>query len=387
MPTRSTSIVLLGPFLCVLVCCGAAAHSQEKAAPRYPAHLPYSFSNFPWWTDAELRAELKKRIPGLGDEVATTTAAEGRIRSALTVMLKEKGIAAEVQSQEPSPSAFQPPSPVLLQVPEEDRPPAGAPAVNFLLWIPKVLVGNIAVECNAADAQTSVEKQVESWRGQGFSQVTGSFSNWQVERALRELGYFGAQVLFRHTAPFKVGDHITVDLAVIVDLGPKYRIGSIAADGGPLFEGKDLSQFFSVHTGDSAIPHPFGQLEAGLRSFYEQNGFADVQIKTSPILDRVNATVSYALQVISGPVYHLRSLKIQKLSTEQETHVRDLLEMKVGDVYQQQAISDLYRKLRGDPSFKDRSFSYSPTRDRAHAAIDLTLDFSRMDGPATVTIQ
>jgi len=68
--------------------------------------LPYSFGNFVWWSDDELRSLLKKRIPGLGDEIATTTAAEGRVRDALKALLKEKGITAEVQSQEPSYSSF-----------------------------------------------------------------------------------------------------------------------------------------------------------------------------------------------------------------------------------------------------------------------------------------
>jgi hypothetical protein len=77
-----------------------------KPAPSYPAHLPYSFGNFVWWSDEELRVLLKKRIPGLGDEIAPTTATEGRIRDALKAMLKEKGILAEIQSEEPSFSSF-----------------------------------------------------------------------------------------------------------------------------------------------------------------------------------------------------------------------------------------------------------------------------------------
>src|ERR1700679_1176067 len=92
----------IGAFLTLSV----ALAQAPKAAQNYPTHLPYSFGNFVWWTDDELRALLKKRVPCLGDEIVTTTSAEGRVREALTALLKEKGIDGEVQSLEPSYSSF-----------------------------------------------------------------------------------------------------------------------------------------------------------------------------------------------------------------------------------------------------------------------------------------
>jgi hypothetical protein len=84
-----------------------SAQSKEPP-PNYPPRLPYGFSNFVWWSDDELRVALKKRIPGLGDEISTTSRAIGGMREALNALLKEKGITAEVQSEEPSYSALHP---------------------------------------------------------------------------------------------------------------------------------------------------------------------------------------------------------------------------------------------------------------------------------------
>jgi hypothetical protein len=96
----------------------------------YPARLPYRFSNFVWWNDEDLRVLLKKRIPGLGDEVATSSSAEGKVRDALTALLKERGIVAEVQSEEPSLSAFAPVNPIFFS---RHSPEPPHPAIIFSL--------------------------------------------------------------------------------------------------------------------------------------------------------------------------------------------------------------------------------------------------------------
>src|ERR1035441_9064065 len=84
----------------------ACLGQSAKPSPPYPAHLPYAFSNFVWWTDANLRTQLKNRIPGLGDEIAPTQATESRMRDAIKTLLRQKGIVADVMSEDPSPGSL-----------------------------------------------------------------------------------------------------------------------------------------------------------------------------------------------------------------------------------------------------------------------------------------
>ncbi|HMD77372.1 MAG TPA: hypothetical protein VKG86_08360 [Terracidiphilus sp.] len=69
---RRSVVAALFVFLLGSAAMGNA--QTAKPAPNYPTHLPYSFGNFVWWGDDELRALLKKRIPGLGDEIEPTSA-------------------------------------------------------------------------------------------------------------------------------------------------------------------------------------------------------------------------------------------------------------------------------------------------------------------------
>jgi hypothetical protein len=129
------------PFFCCLVLIGLVApplvrtaHAQEASA-QLPPRLPYSCSNCVWWSDDELRSLLKKQIPTLSDEIPTTSVEEGRVRTAMRLLLKEKGITAEVQSEEPSWSA-------LTAARAEGASP---PGIVFIIASPRILVDKVTI--------------------------------------------------------------------------------------------------------------------------------------------------------------------------------------------------------------------------------------------------
>jgi hypothetical protein len=348
-----------------------------KPAQSYPAHLPYSFGNFVWWSDEELRGLLKQRIPGLGDEIAPASTTEGRVREALKVLLKEKGIVAEIQCQEPSPFSLS----------AERAPGAPGPAIGFLISSPRILVDKVVISNSSESLLPSLRDNLRRREGHEFS--TGQY--WLVrsnaEEELEQKGYLEGKVTVGHDRPRREDDHYLVDLVVSVDAGPQYHVSSITADGGPLLRGRNLSQFFAQKAGDVAGLGPFGRLAGELRSFYWRYGYADVLINGPQILDHANALVSYHLEVIPGPVYHLRSLTIHNLNAAQESKARELLGMKPGDVFDEMAINGLYHKLSAEPSLVDFGFTFGPAKDKSAAAADLTLDFYKVSDKSSVTIK
>jgi hypothetical protein len=280
-------------FLCVLLASLLlAASSAQTAKPAfvYPSRLPYSFGNFVWWSNDELRALLKKRIPGLGDQIATTHAAEDQMRNALQAILKEKGIAAEVQSQEPSE----------FSLTAERDPEADAPTIGFFILSPQILIDKVVFTGAPESIATSLSENLRRREGHEYS----AGQNWLVQsNAQEELipkSYLEGKVVISHDAPRHVGDHYVVNLLVTVDAGPQYRISSITADGGPLLVGRDLSPYFSLKVGDLAGYGPFGKLAGDLRPLYWHWGYADVVVQGPPVLDHEHALVSYHLDVIPG---------------------------------------------------------------------------------------
>jgi hypothetical protein len=350
----------------LMLCVASAAWSQTaQTAQSYPAYLPYRFSNFVWWSDDDLRVQLKDRIPGLGDEIAPASSTESTVRDALQTLLKERQIVADVQSEEPSASS----------IGAERAPGAPEPAIVFTIQSPPVLVDKVVVSDNATGLAAPISESLKPREGKGYN----AGQDWLVRSTAQEQmqgnGYLEAEVAVTHDVPRRDGDRYLVNLLVSVTPGRQYRISAISAGGGPLLPSRDFSPSFALKPGNLAGRDPFGRVPGDLRAYYWRYGYADVEVHVSPQLDRVHALVAYRLDVSPGPLYHLRSLTIKNLDDEQETKARALLGLKLGDVFDQMAVNALYRKIAADPLLAGYGFTFSPNKDKAAALVDLSLDF------------
>jgi hypothetical protein len=243
-------------------------------------HFPYSFSNFPWWSDSELREVLKQRIPGLTDEISRSSNAEGKIRIVLKQILKEKGIQAEVQSEEPSLDVFK-----QTRVPE-----APAPSIIFELAAPtKIVIENLVLDNPPADAGLALTDVTATLKGRPYSEGVFWSISQNVRQALQQVGYLSSMVEMDHDPSHKDGESYLVPLIAKIESGPKYHVAAVTGDGGPLLAGRDLSPYFSLKKGDVATPSAFGRLYGSLRSMYWRAGYADVEFKGDPIIDKEHA--------------------------------------------------------------------------------------------------
>jgi len=355
------------------------AHSAQQATPQESdsVHLPYGFSNFVWWGDDELRSLLKKRVPGLGDEIGPSSAVEGKVRDALTALLKEKGIVAEVQSIEPSPSEVNRQREQWPGLPGVQLSPRRKPKIEFSILAPQVLIGKIAFIPQDAQVWRGYEGVTQRNQGKRFDRLYMESLRDREEDTLEQQGYLSAKVELSLSPP-RLEDAIwVVDLTLSAKAGPQYSISAINVDGGSLLRGQDLSQLLDLKVGDLASSHPFTIFERTVRADYEHAGYMDVDIETKPTLDVANAKVAYRVSVTEGPQYHLRSLTIHGLTPNEENHARELLGMKIGDVYDGTAVTDLNQKLRADILLTGLGFSFDPAQEKTTRAIDLTLNFSK----------
>jgi outer membrane protein assembly factor BamA len=338
-----------------------------------PTQLPYRFSNFVWWSDSDLRGQLKQRIPGLGDEIAPASGTESTVRDELETLLKEHQIVAQVQSEDPSPSSV-----------------GAEQAIVFSIRSPQIVVDKVAIPGNDIGLGPALSESLQAKEGQAYSAEQDGKTRAAAEDQLQADGYLEAEVAVTHDAPRRDGDRFLVNLSVSITPGRQYHISSLSAGGGPLLPGKDLSPSFSSKPGDLAGHNPFGSAPADLRAYYWRAGYADVDVHIKPELDSKHALVAYRLDVTPGPQYHLQNLTFNELSGEQESKARALLGLKPGDLFDQTAINALHRKIATDPLLAGYGFTYSPKKDKASAQVDLSLDFfkqtqNRIQMPGSLT--
>ena len=358
--------------LVLLIIGGLSTSCAARAQDGHPVtsskdHFPYAFGNFVWWSDADLRAELKRRLPTLGEEIGRGSPTESRVQTVLIQLLKEKGIQAEVQAIEPSMD-------VLSGKRDPEAPP---PSIIYsVLSPPEILIEKLTFENAPDDVSGPLNEVAAGMEGKPYRGMTFWSDKQKIRQELQQLGYLSSEVTLDHGTPRKDGDRYLIAVKAIIKAGPKYHVASIKADGGPLVQGRDLSPYFAVKPGDVATPYAFGRLAGALRSVYWHAGYADVDFTGPPVLDTTNGLASYQLQVTPGPLYHLRSVKFENLDSAQETKAREMLGLKTGEVYDAMAVSGLNKKLL-DPSspLRGYGFSYTPKEDKQSQVVDLILTF------------
>jgi outer membrane protein insertion porin family len=355
-----------------IVLVGSALATAQTAKQNYPMHFPYRFSNFPWWTDTELRAALKERIPELSDEV--NVEAMGRVRAMLKVLMKEKGIAAEIQSIEPSYSSLNPQEAEEIDFWGMHFPPPPKPGIEFSILTPSVLIGRVSFLPEGGLPVLAAQSEAKEREGKPFTVSDELFMQYRAQKVLRQNGYLAAEVRISHGSPRREGADILVDLTLDVNSGPRFTVSSISADGGPTLQGKDLSSMFAVKAGDTAGRDPFQRIDPGLREWYRSFGYLEVQLEHQSLLDRERALVSYRLSVIPGPVYHLRQLTVRNLNSAQEAKVRELLGMRPGDPFNTNAVDTLQQKCDKEPIFNGRNVVFEVKNDVEAKAVDLTIE-------------
>jgi hypothetical protein len=356
MPRLSTLLLLLTFSATTL------AHPQGTSLPE---HFPYAFSNFPWWSDSELRAELKHRIPTLGDELTRNSPLESKVRISLVALLKTKGIEADVQVREPD-----------LDYKTQKRVPEAPPvAIVFSIATPLFLqFGDIAFDGAPSGTSDALHEEVRIGKGAPYSTLTFWSIQNQIQDALQTKGYLTAKAIVEPEKPVKDRYGFEIPLIAHIAAGPQYHVASIKASGGPLLANRDLSSYYTLKPGDIAVPDPLGRLAGAIRSTYWQAGYPDVEIYGDPVLDIAHALASYELTVTPGPLYHLRSINILHLNDAQTSTVKTLLGMKPGDIYS--GTTALYRKITSPSSpLAGYNFSFTAKEDKTTNEVDLTLDF------------
>ena len=157
-------------------------------------HFPFAFSNFVWWSDSDLRADLKKHIPMLREKIGIGSPMESQIRTVLTRLLREKGIQAEVQVMEPS-----------RDVLSEKRAPEAPPqSITYsVLSPPEILVEKLVLQNAPDDASGPLSEVATHMVGKAYSEMTFWSDKQKIKDGLQQLGYLSSTVELDHGTPQK----------------------------------------------------------------------------------------------------------------------------------------------------------------------------------------
>lgn len=308
---------------------GAFASVQYKFEPKgnsyvltfelEDAHfLPVKFENFVWFSDDELQAELRKRVPLFRGEVPEGGQMATAVSDALAGLLSAKGIPGQVYYRLHSPSEGAQPDSMQYLV---SGVPTALAEVNFT-----------GVKALSQDVVEAASKNVLNQNyEESLSNVVPAEN---LLRSYHRIGYLRAQI----GAPQRklLGDDPAapqVSLTFPVTEGAPYTVAGVRWAGNEAVPTNDLESTVQMKPGSVANIDDVEKTLAAASKVYGSHGYLAAKMSARQQLNDAAHTVNYVFEVHEGPVFHMGTLEITGLPKDQEAQIRRDFKMKAGDVF------------------------------------------------------
>ncbi|MGI8988278.1 MAG: POTRA domain-containing protein [Bryobacteraceae bacterium] len=173
-----------------------------------------------------------------------------------------------------------------------------------------------------------------------------------------------------------------VDVHVVVNEGPVYKLGKVALSGGPADESANLQKIAAIKAGDVANFDDVNQGVDRLRKSLRRNGYLRADVDIERKIDDAKKTVDVLLKIDPAPQFRFGKLAIEGLDLNGEPAIRKLWGMKEGAPFDANYPNHFLDRIREDGLFDNLgdTKAVNDIHEDSHTA-DVTLKFSG-SGPA-----
>ncbi|HVP64964.1 MAG TPA: POTRA domain-containing protein [candidate division Zixibacteria bacterium] len=280
--------------------------------------LPVHFENFVWFSDEELEAELRKRIPLFRGAVPEGGQMANAVSDELAGMLRAKGISGQVFFRLHSRSEGAPPDAYQYLV---SGVPMAVTEVNF-------------TGVNALP-QSEIEAASKNVINQNYEYSVSNIAPAEnILRSYHRLGYLRAHV----GVPQRklLGDDPNapqISLTFPVTESERYTVAGVRWTGNEAVKTSDLDTAVQMKPGDVASIDDVEKTLAAAGKIYGAHGYLAAQAIARQQLNDASHTVNYLFEIREGPVFHMGTFEITGLPKDQEAQIRQQWRLKPGDVF------------------------------------------------------
>jgi outer membrane protein assembly factor BamA len=337
---------------------GVHAEYEVTDAP----DVPVWFDNFPWLTDDELIAALKKSIP-----LFDGTAPEGG------AILDE--ISDEVQSQLRARGVNGTVSHVLTTVPGTDEHVQQFRTENAVLNIASVEFGDAL-----AQSDRGVQSRLSDIVGEKYSRAAVVlFEFEQVRPVYLSHGFLRVKFGPPSARVVDTGGVSRVAIVAPVEPGPAFTWRPPTWTGSSIFGVLELATLVPLHEGDVADGMKIEHGWEAIRDAYARRGYLDADLVATPHFDDSAKTITYVVSITEGPQFRMGKLVLTGLSLEGEKRIRAAWRIPPGvvfdrGVYEEFITSGIKEAFSGLPFHYDKIGRFLQ-EDPKNATVDVLLDF------------
>jgi outer membrane protein assembly factor BamA len=337
---------------------GVHVEFQVGDAPTVPAW----FDNFPWFSDDELTAALKRDVPLFDGSVPPRGAILDQMSDALEALLRTHGVRSTV-------THTLGPAPVTdVQVQQFRVENAG------------VNVGAIEFGDPLAQSDRGIQVRLQDVVGKPYSRTVIELFEFEQVRPV----YLSKAFLRVHFGAPNVritgsGGDARVTVVAPIESGPAYAWGGVTWSGNTVDTSAELNGIVTLRPGDPADGMRLEKFWDAVREEYTHLGYLDVNLTPTPQFDEFAKRVAYSVAIAEGPQYHMGKLILTGLSVEGERRLRAAWGIAEGAVFNKE-IYERFSESGIKDAFAGLPFHYEKLgrflqQDPAKATVDVLFDF------------
>ena len=289
--------------------------------------MPVTFDNFVWFTDEELNAAVRRKLPAFDGTAPESGGVTEQIRQALADLLKERNIEGTVQYD-------------LSENPSDKR-------VSHLFSVkgPALRVCKITY----AGARAVPEEQLVTKSGGIFdNDYSRTYASGFVESNLlplyHERGYLRAAFSPPKAVPEASPECKGVAVSMTVDEGSIYVWDKATWEGAEGLTAQELDAALGMRNREVANAVKIAKGLGNVRKAYGRKGYLRVSVKPETEFDDNARSVAYHFRVNEGAQYRMGELVITGLDEVATNNLRGRWRLLSKEVYDEGYVDEFVKK-------------------------------------------
>ncbi|HEX7314162.1 MAG TPA: POTRA domain-containing protein [Pyrinomonadaceae bacterium] len=289
--------------------------------------MPVSFDNFVWFTDDELNAAVRRKLPAFDGTAPESGGVTEQIRQALTELLNERKIEGTVQYD-------------LSENPLDKK-------ISHLYSVkgPGLHVCKITY----AGARALPEEQLVTKSGGIFDNdysraYVGGFVESNLLPLYHERGYLRAAFSPPKVTPEASPECKGVAVAMSVDEGSIYVWDKATWDGNTGLTAQELDAALGMRNREVANAVKIANGLGRVRKAYGRKGYIGARVRPETEFDDTARSVSYRFHITEGPQYYMGDLVIEGLDEVATNNLRGRWRLLHKEVYDEGYLEEFVKK-------------------------------------------
>jgi outer membrane protein assembly factor BamA len=337
---------------------GVRAEYQVTDAPT----LPVRFDNFPWFTDEELSAALKKEVPLFDGTAPENGSMLHEMTSALERILATRGVNSNVSN-------------AIVTAPVTDRR-----VQQFQVENARANIAGVEFSDALAQQDRGVQQRLADVVGQPYSRtLLELFEFEQVRPVYLAHGFLRARFGEPSARVSGSGAGAKVTVAAPIEPGPAFVWNGASWSGNSAVSTAVLNVMVTLKPGDPVNGIKLESIWDAARDEYARSGYLDMSLTADPEFDDSAKRVNYHVAISEGPQYRMGKLVLTGLSIEGERRIRMAWGIAPGavfnkDIYDEFAATGIKQAFVGLPFHYEKVGRFLQ-EDTQKGLVDVLIDF------------